>query len=430
MKSFRAGLCIVASALLGCSAEGTPTVVVDPAPGPVAPLSPALQLSTVNIRTTGGVQVTSTELYVPGAFAIVGIKGDTINLGTLEIKGRGTSTWTMPKKPYKLKLTISTAVMGMPANKHWVLLANYSDKTLLRNELAFSLSRRMSFAWTPRSQMVNVKLNGAYQGVYELVEHVRIAPERVNIPTLKITDTSDANVSGGYLLEVDERSSEAYCFKSTMTAMIFCASDPETLNEAGWEKQRAYISRYVAKTDSAIFGSQYRSADAGYAAFLDVSSAVDYYLLQELFKNVDGNLRLSTFLYKPRGGKLTFGPVWDFDIAMGNVNYLQCDQIVGLYIRNAPWFKRLFEDPAFASRVTARWKELKQNGTITALATSVFTRGDEMRLEQIENFIRWPILNTWVWPNRGVFGSYEGEVIALNGWLRGRIDWMDAQFGP
>ena len=81
--------------------------------------------------------------------------------------------------------------------------------------------------------------------------------------------------SGGYLLEVDERSGEAYCFKSTMTAMIFCANDPETHNEAGWEKQRAYISRYVAKTDSAIFGSQYRSADAGYAALIDVGSAVD-----------------------------------------------------------------------------------------------------------------------------------------------------------
>ena len=131
--------------------------------------------------------------------------------------------------------------------------------------------------------MVNVKLNGVYQGVDELVEHVRIAPELVNIPTLKITDTSEANVSGGYLLEVDERSGEAYWFKSTMTA----------------------------------------------------SSAVDYYLLQELLNNVDGNPRLSTFLYKPRGGKLTFGPVRDFDIAMGNVNYSQCDQIVGLYIRNA-----------------------------------------------------------------------------------------------
>ena len=80
--------------------------------------------------------------------------------------------------------------------------------------------------------------------------------------------------------------------------------------------------------------------------------------------------------------------------------------------------------------MTARWKKLKQNGTITALATSIFFRGNELRLEQIENFIRRPILNTWVWPNRGVFGSYEGGVVALNGWLRGRIDWMDVQFGP
>ena len=420
---------ICASALLGCSAEHGAPAIVDPTPvPPVTAATPPLQVATVQITTTNSAPITTTETYVPGAFAILGVKGDTINSGTLEIKGRGTSTWTMPKKPYKLKLTSSTAIVGMPANKHWVLLANYSDKTLLRNEIAFELSRQLGFAWTPRSQIVSVKLNGTYQGVYELVEHVRIAPERVNIPSLKITDTSAANISGGYLLEVDERSSEAFCFRSTATPMTFCLNDPETLNDAGWEKQRAYIKRYIAQTDSAIFGANFKDAQLGYAAYIDVETAVNYYLLQEIFRNVDGNLRLSTFLYKQRGGKLAFGPVWDFDIAMGNVNYGDADKTAGWYIRTAPWFRRMFEDPAFAARVKARWLELRQRGTLDALVNMVFSSGDAMMTVQAENFNRWPILNTYVWPNRVVTGSYVGELLALKNWLSDRIVWMGAQF--
>ncbi len=421
-------LAALAASLLGCRADQQPAPITDPTPAP--PLTPeiaALQLPTLRITTDFGASIVSTETYVPGRWAIVTTTGDSSARGALEIRGRGNSTWTMPKKPYRLKLGATAPMLGMPSSRHWVLLANYSDKTLLRNQLAFDLSRKLVFAWTPRAQFVSVRLNGVYQGVYQLVEHIRIADERVNIASLKASDTSATNVSGGYLIEVDERSGEAFCPRSTMTPMIFCVKEPETLLEPGWEKQRAYISRYIAQTDSAIFGAQFRDAQTGYASMIDVPSAVDYYLLQELFKNVDGNLRLSTYLYKPRGGKLTFGPVWDFDIAMGNVNYLGAEQTSGWYIRGAPWFKRLFEDPAFAAQVTARRRTLRQNGTVDALLSSVFERGDQLRLEQIENFYRWPILNTWVWPNRAVFGSYDGELIALKDWLRARVMWMDAQ---
>jgi len=316
----------------------------------------------------------------------------------------------------------------MPANRHWVLLANYSDKTLMRNDIAFEFSRMLGMEWTPRARFVDLELNGAYQGVYQLTEHVRIAPDRVNIPEMKSSDTTVVAITGGYLIEVDERWGEAFCFKSAVTPMVFCLSNPETLNEPEWAKQKAYIQDYMRQVDAAIFGPQFANPSTGYAAFIDVESAISYYILNELFKNVDGNLRLSTYLYKKRGGVLTFGPVWDFDLAIGNVNYLDADHVNGWYIRTAAWFDRLFQDPVFANRVKQRWQLMVSDGTLNRLDQYILYRKSWLSTVQERNFNRWPILNTWVWPNRVVTGSYDGEVLALRDWLGGRRAWLNLQF--
>lgn len=406
---------------------GLPAVVTPPAPSyPVAEALPTLAIS-----TTFGAAITSKEEYVTGNYRITGTDGVLMQEGALEIRGRGNTTWTMmPKKPYRLKLGSSTALMGMPANRHWVLLANYSDKTLIRNDVTFELSRKLGMEWTPRSQFVEMSLNGSYQGIYQLVEHIRIAPDRVNIPELKASDTSATNVTGGYLMEVDERRGEDFCFKSTRTVMIFCLSNPETLNDPAWARHRAYITNYIKQTDDAIFGPQFTDPQAGYAAYIDVESAIRYYIINELFKNVDGNLRLSTYLYKKRGGKLFFGPVWDFDLAIGNVNYDGADQVQGWHIRTAPWFTRLFQDPAFAAQVKARWAEMRRDKVVESIFTYVSARQAYLNKVQVRNFAKWPILSTWVWPNRVVTGSYDGEVNAMSFWLFQRHAWMDAQIGP
>jgi hypothetical protein len=384
-------------------------------------------LPIITINTTNAQQIASKEIYLTGTYRITDVNGDILHEGELGIKGRGHTTWSMPKKPYKLKLADSTALMGMPGNKHWVLLANYSDKTLLRNETAFELSRLLAPEYTPRSVFVELYLNGAYRGVYQLTEHVRIGKDRVNIPELKVTDTSEENISGGYLIEVDERRGENYCFDSTKTTMVFCLANPETLLEPGWEQHKQYIVNYINQTDAAIFGEQFTDPATGYAAYIDVDSAIHYYLINELFKNVDGNLRVSTFLFKKRGGKLTFGPIWDFDIAIGNVNYNDADMTHGWYIRNAAWFKRMFEDPAFEQKVTARWAQMKKDGTLTALFQHIDSQAAFLNDAQVNNFEKWPILSIYVWPNRVVTGSYAGEINAMKEWLSDRIIWMDAQ---
>lgn len=416
---------LTASILIACASDTlAPPSVVDPIP-PIV-LQPATrQLPVLRITTASGAAITSKETYVPATMALTDSAGTEVVRIGLEIRGRGNTTWILfPKKPYRLRLASSTSLLGMPANRHWVLLANYSDKTFLRNELAFDFSRAVGMAWTPRARYVDVEVNGTYEGVYQLVEHIRIGPDRVNIQSMKASDTSATDVTGGYLLEVDERYGEEFCLNSTITRMVFCVVDPETLNQPTWQKQRAYLTSYLARTDSAIFGPQFRDPDRGYAAYIDVESSINYNIVQEVTKNVDGALRFSGFMYKPRGGKLIFGPVWDFDLAFGNVNYDGADQPAGWHSRRAQWYTRLFEDPAYVARFNARWAELKRSGALDSLQNLVRSRASYLSVVQVRNFERWPILGTYVWPNRVVTGSYAGEVTAMDRWLSDRISWM------
>ncbi len=419
------------AALTACgSRDAGPTVVVEPPPNPVTLQPGTSALPQLRITTANGAAIVSKDIYLTGNATLADSNGGFLANVAIEIKGRGNSTWVLfPKKPYRLRLAISQSLLGMPANRHWVLLANYSDKTLLRNDLSFEMSRMAGMAYTPRAQFVELYLNGRYEGNYQLAEHIRIGTDRVNITSMRASDTSATAITGGYLLEVDERRGEAFCFNSLMTRMVFCARNPETLLESGWEKQRAYIQRYIAKTDSAIFGANFRDSATGYAAYIDVESAINYNIVQEVVKNVDGALRFSGFMHKPRGGKLVFGPVWDFDLALGNVNYDGADRTNGWHSRQAQWYTRLFQDPAFTARFASRWRELRASGAIDSLQKLVVSRASHLSVVQKKNFERWPILSTYVWPNQFVMGSYDQEVFVMRLWLEERIRWMDTEIG-
>jgi hypothetical protein len=387
----------------------------------------------MRLSTTGNAAITSKDVYVTGSIAVTDtgtLAAATSLVASTEVKGHGNSTWALfPKKPYRLRLTSAAAPLGMPASRHWVLLANYADKTLLRNDVVLELSRRMGFAWTPRSRIVDLYVNDQYQGVYQLAEHVRVAPDRVNVPELKVTDTSATDITGGYLLEMDETRGEPFCFDPARSPKPICVKSPDALVDPAWARQRAYIVDYVARFENALYGANFADPASGYAAYLDVASAVDYYLLQEVVKNVDSNLRRGTYLYKPRGGKLFVGPNWDFDLAIGNVNYDNADRTQGWLTRQGAWYTRMFQDPAFDARVKARWRELRRDGTIDGLANYMARRGRLLGTVQARNFERFPILGAYVWPNRVVTGSYSGELDAMQGWFKARVQWMDGELG-
>lgn len=379
----------------------------------------------LTIKTENNAPITSKENYVNADISIEsrdekGIIAEKLHEGKTEIRGRGNSTWDMEKKPYRLKLDKSSEILGMPKNKHWVLLANYSDKTLMRNELAFEISRRMKFAYTPRMKYVDVNLNGTYIGNYMLCEHIRIDKDRVNIAEMKASDT---NLSGGYLLEIDERKGEPVWFETKQAKIIFCVNRPEDIPNT----QKEYISNHIQKTEDILYDKNGVDVVKELPNYIDLKSFIDYFLLNELSKNVDGNLRLSTFVYKEKDNdKLYFGPVWDYDIAFGNVNYDGCENPNGWHSRNSKWYQPFFSHPEFSKMVTDRWKELR-NKELYDLDSFIDLLAEEMENSQKANFSKWNILGKAVWPNPVITGSYQGEIDYLKNWLNQRISWMDQQ---
>lgn len=387
---------------------------------------------TISIKTTGGVDITSKEEYVTGSLTITdpdGIYSDKEYSGTMRIKGRGNSTWGNPKKPYRIKLDEKASLLGMPEEKDWVLLANYSDKSLLRNKTAMKLSQICGFSWTPLMESAEVYLNGQYLGLYNLCEQKEVAKHKVNINVVKNTDNSGEALTGDYYFEMEQNMDETTCWWTWKgVPMMFLEPEIPTA------PQLEYIKDYFYRYELALFREKFKSEDEGYAQFIDVDSFVNYYILQELCKNVDGNTRKSTFLTKQRGGKLEMYHVWDFDLAFGNADYF--DSAVGNGPENwwiksygcqgyhTGWYWRLFQDPAFVKKVKDRWNELKPE--FETIPDYIDYWAAELQDAPGRNFQKWKILNEYVWPNVKITGSYKGEVEYLKEFYNARLRWMDA----
>ncbi len=378
----------------------------------------------VVIDTAGGAPILDKENYVQAQLTM-GATADfpqALNLST-KVRGRGNSTWNLEKKPYRLKLDSKSKVLGMTSDKDWALLANHTDKTMLRNAVALCLGRVMGMAYTPAAHHVEVRLNNDFLGLYQLVEHVKVADHRVNIGAAA---TSPDDVDAGFFLEIDARLDETHWFRSLNMRPYTVKSD--VLDAV----QVTRIRDVVNAMESALFGSDHRDPAIGYAAHLDVEALVDFYLINEYLRNNDA-FYSSTFVYKGRGGKLTFGPLWDFDLAAGNVKFNDNASPIGWWLRepsnvNASYIKQLLTDPVFEQHVKARWQHLRQQ--LPALQAYIQQSAEVLQASQARNFQRWDVLNTPISPSPLALGSYEAEVSHLRTWLAQRAVWMDEQLLP
>lgn len=378
------------------------------------------------IETEDGLPIVSKDDYLDATLKVdPGTAYEQENrLIETEIRGRGNSTWGMPKKPYRLKFNEKQPILGFDATKNWVLLANYADKTLLRNHLTFEMGRRLMEGFTPRTRFVEVYVNGRYEGVYHLTDQIRVEGDRVAIDELEGDEVGEDVITGGYLLEVDERLDEDRWFYSAELGLPITFKSPEDPNA----DQYRYITSYIDEFEAIIADPQIGERLAAYEALIDVPSFVNFYLISELTKNNDTGGGISVYMHKPRNGKLTMGPLWDFDIALGNINYNGNDNPEGWWIKTTnAWYSQLFNDPKFTRAVKERWQEV-----LPVLRTTIMDEIDEVAFGTIHaaqqrNFQRWDILNELVWPNPAVFGSYEGEVNYLTEWLTERINWMDGE---
>ena len=405
----------------------------EPAPPPAAPVLPAT-IAKMSIDIAGGAEVTDRENYLQAVVRVESdLETDRLEEAPAEIRGRGNSTWNMPKKPYRLRLKTAAPLLGMPAERDWALLANFADKTLARNKVAMMLGEKLGMAWTPRSRFVELHLNGEYQGVYQVYEHVKVGPARVDVdPPDPDGDIDPAKISGGWLLEVDKRYDEDACWDTPLGVPV-CIKEPgldeDDLADPAHPSsiQFAYIRNHVAAAEQALV-----TGDAWRNYFVP-RAAIDWYLVNELMRNydakVDVKLGSSVYLHKTQGGPLAFGPLWDFDIGAGNIDFHPIASPQGWWIREGIWHQRLFADEGFRQDLHARWCTLQRDGVFTGAPNLVDEVVAMVGNEAIaRNFERWPIIGQYVWPNFFVGPTYQSEVDYLKTWLQERVAWMSAEY--
>ena len=370
------------------------------APGCAPPVSADLLivktgLPVVQIWTTNKAPVLDKVTYVDACLRITDGSaqryGVGLYYGKLQIRGRGNSTWNMPKRGYRLKLPAGAAILDMPAHKDWVLIANYADKTLLRGAVGFELSRRVGMAWTPRLRFADFYLNDQFLGNYQIGEKIEVDPARVNVTPMTSADIASPNVEGGYLLQVEylDRLLATDTFFTTRTGRYnFLMESPK--EDKVMAQQKAYISSYVQNLEDAIFRGDF-NATTGVPRYLNVDSMVSYYLISELLKNKDAAMGSSVYLHKQRGSVLMMGPMWDFDLSAGNLNFYQSAMYPeGWYLRSTTaWFDSLMRTPAFRDRVKARWPTFRDS--IRDLPNFIDRQAAIIDKSQKENFAVWPI---------------------------------------
>ena len=321
-------------------------------------------LPVVYVDTQGGQGIYSKEEYVKASLKIRGAgQYDGLDEVACDIRGRGNTTWYWPKKPYLLKLEEKQSIFGMPKHKRWILLANFMDRTLMRNLVSMKVASMMShLAWTPGCVPVELVLNGKHMGSYLLIEQVRVDKIRVAVTEMTPEDNVGDAVTGGYLLELDFHYDNDVQWTDPHghnnqwgNGIPFGVKypDPEDLTP----QQLTYIKGYISETANTLYGNDFKDPDKGYAQYLDVDSFIDYWIVFEVMGNHELGNPGSVYMHKDRNGKLVAGPCWDFD--WGVLSYNTSPQArTGLVNGSAIWYGRLRQDPAFEARLKARFNEL------------------------------------------------------------------------
>lgn len=434
------------------------------------------RLPVMYINTENGAGIVSKTEYIDADMLLQGgeLYGDGAILydGTIEIKGRGNSTWKrFDKKPYKIKLDEKTDLFGMGESKHWVLLANYIDESLMRNALAFRFAEQLGLT-TMQSTWVDVVLNGKYIGNYLLCEQIRISEDRVDIKNWEdiaedaakaiykaegfageqrdsleellkenlqwVTSGKvkfegkeyiirdyyeyDADITEGYLIELSAEYDEISKFKTKIGASVMIKS-PEYLKTN--DEMFSHVRELIQAFEDAIYAEDgcttYNGRTVHYTDLCNVESLVDYWLVIETFFCPDAIWK-SRYMYIGEDGRLTFGPVWDFDFSSGSKNpwiyIVYNDWRSKVNVDNNYWLEALIKQPDFVKMVYERYHEVRD----TAISELIKTDGiiSEWQAYLAES----GAANTNLWK---YVQGFDKDVANLSKWLKNRINWMDKQ---
>lgn len=513
-------------------------------------------LPIIYLKTDDAVAIDSKEDYVQGDTSLDGGR-DFDNLDDLEMKirGRGNSTWGLhPKKPFQMKLSDKAEFLGMPNDKKWLFLAEYSDKTMLRNKISFEMGYISNLDWTPQGRFAEVYINDEYNGTYNVTQKVEESDNRVplgdtgyllELDQLERLDSDDVYfesvITEKFLVNIKEpnleRNSSEYVYIKTLindfenamlgsTTMTSYFAVSETTSDNVWDvnlsqtmtlvpnseyrvsfKAKSSIDRTmiaglglyhdpwtnvgepvslttawqtftltqtttdfgddqsrvlfdmggdqggevwiddvsVLNTDGEelIINGDFQSGESSwaggaataanitsyssgaetYAEYIDIDSFVDWYLISEITKNVDSKSFSSMFLNVLPGEKIKMGPLWDFDLSFGNVDYADSRYAEGWWVKYHPWYERLFQDPDFVDRVKVRFAYFKDNQDF--ILEKIDTYAQQLQWAQQENDNKWQTLGIYVWPNPVIFDTYQEEVDHMKAWYVDRMTWLD-----
>ncbi|NTU88648.1 MAG: hypothetical protein HGA54_01915 [Actinobacteria bacterium] len=408
------------------------------------------------------------------SMAMIDSSGNAVYNNILEeIKGRGNSTWLYEKKPYQIKLGSKTELVpGSGSAKTWILLANYVDETLIRNQLAYNLSTDIGIDYCSMGQHIDLYIDGEYYGNYYLCEKVQVGTTRVDIEELEKTNeavnptidwdstipslgstldgrfdrlcaiqyvdfpVTPTDITGGYLLEMNRPALAVaeYTYISTAHKAWINLKSPEQANA----DEVAYMSSLLQDFEDAIYSPDgYNAKGKHFSEYIDVESFARNYLIQELTANYDG-FRSSTFFYKDQDtnsvtGKLYAGPTWDFDVSCANSipvkDFLEEKGIGYLYIGNAGhtylrepdvlvyWIEALRTHPEFKQAILDEWDNVMASEVETLLSGGIPDYADTIRSSAVMNKLRWPIIDS---PEFVMYGSFDASVVTLTDFLDDR----------
>ena len=382
-------------------------------------------LPVLYIQTENNAAIVSKDYYLNATYYVdaLGLTGYE-NLGsasaplTMEIKGRGNYTWKdFNKKPYRLKLTDKQPLLGMTKSKHFALLAHADDaqnkKGFMRNQVGFELSRMIGMEWTPNVKPVEVVLNGDYIGLYFLTETIRVDKDRVNIVEQEDEETNSDNITGGWLVEIDNYDEDPHVTISEggRHTMWFTYKTPEVLSS----QQEQYLTQQMKLIDNLVYGDKNSNELWQY---LDIDALARFYIVQEIMDNYE-SFHGSCYLYREKGAneRWKFGPVWDFG---SSYNRDKTQYLFEGDVWHNHWIPEICKFPAFTEQVKKIWKEFYST-KFNEIFTFTNAQLSLLKTAAVSDANRWTDYSG----NKDL----QKRINNVNTWLTNSAKWLNEQWG-
>lgn len=374
---------------------------------------PYAGLPRIVIETEDFAGVRDRETEIPSHLQIYGEKAPESEVYELTVRGRGNSSFKMPKYGMKLEFTDKVSLLGMPKNRDWALVANFGDKTHLRNYMMTRLSEWLGAKYTPRMQFVEVYLNRNYMGLYLLSETIKVGKNRVNI------DENDTT----FLLEKEDSKKFDPPYVLTDNQYYYHIKSPKNPSPETEKLLKNHLNAFEN-----FMEDYYLHRANEIKNWLDVDDFLLFYWVQEYSKNEDGNYARSVFMTWKKGEPIHFGPLWDFDLAFGNASREQNQNPEDWYIRKYRLNYYIMQNSVVKEAALDYWNNHRK--TFKALIDSIPIYRAIIEKAIDNEYRRWPVIgNTENWALKDPYDSYDEAVEVMTEWMKKRYQWIDNEIG-